>query len=221
METLTTYMTAFGLASGAGAKAFIPVLALGGFHYTPYFELSGRWLWIANPAVLAVLAVLVVLEIVVDAHPDLGRWTDTVSYLPKMVAGFIGFAAVVGTVDDDFLALAGSGLLGAGTAGGVHWVRNAIRRPFRDVAEDVHEGAGKAASVAEAGVSASLSGSAVLAPPLSVLLLAGLGGLALAAGRAVDRRRVPCMKCGQPIRPGALVCVHCGADQEGGDGPRA
>ncbi len=88
-----TYMAAFGLASGAGAKAFIPVLALGAAHYTPYFELSERFQWICNPAVMVILAVMVVLEIVVDAHPELGRWTDTVAYLPKMVAGFIAFAA--------------------------------------------------------------------------------------------------------------------------------
>ncbi len=158
MTTLMTYMSAFGLASGAGAKACIPILALGAFHYTPYFELSGRFLWIADPAVMVVLGVLVVLEIVVDAHPDLGPWSDVVSYLPKIVAGFIGFAAVVGTIDSSLAALAGSGLLGAGTAAGIHWTRNTIRLPFRDTAEDLHEGVGKLASLSEAGVSAALSG---------------------------------------------------------------
>ena len=213
MTSLLTYMSAFGLASGAGAKAFIPILALGGFHYTPYFELSDRFSWIADPVVMIVLCVLVVLEIVVDAHPDLGPWSDTVSYLPKIVAGFIGFAAVVGTVDGDLFSLAGSGVLGAGTAGGVHWIRNKIRLPFRDVAEDLHEGAGRVASLSEAGVSATLSGSAVLAPPLSVMLALGIGAGALAVGRAVERRRVPCRDCGEAIRPGALVCIHCGAEQ--------
>lgn len=208
-----TYMAAFGLASGAGAKAFIPILALGGFHYTPYFELSGRFQWIANPAVMVALAVMVVLEIVIDAHPDFGRWTDTVSYLPKMVAGFIGFAAVVGTIDDDFAALAASGLLGAGTAGGAHFIRNAIRRPFRTVAEDFHEGVGKAASMTEAGVSLSLAGSALVMPPLALGLAGGLALSGIAAARAIGRRRLPCSACGQPIRPGALVCVHCGAEQ--------
>jgi hypothetical protein len=207
-----TYMSAFGLASGAGAKAFIPILALGGFHYTPYFELSDRFSWIADPIVMAALGILVVLEIVVDAHPDLGAWTDTVAYLPKMVAGFIGFAAVTGTVDGDLLSLAGSGILGAGTAAGIHWTRNRIRLPFRDVAEDLHEGAGKAASLSEAGVSMALAGSAVLAPPLSILLAVGLGLGAIVAARTLDRRRVPCSSCGEPIRPGALVCIHCGAD---------
>lgn len=212
MTTLMTYLAAFGLATGAGAKACIPILALGVFHYTPYFELSERFLWISDPAVMVVLGVLVILEIVVDAHPELGAWSDVVAYLPKIVAGFIGVAAVVGTVDSSLAALAASGVLGAGTAAGVHWTRNQIRLPFRDTAEDLHEGVGKLASLSEAGVSAALSGSAVLAPPLSAVLAVSLGAGALVAGRAMDRRRFPCVHCGEPTRPGALVCIHCGRD---------
>lgn len=213
MTTLMTYLSAFGLASGAGAKATIPVLALGAFHHTPYFELSDRFLWIADPVVMVVLGVLVIVEIVVDAHPDLGAWSDIASYLPKMVAGFIGVAAVVGTVDSHLIALAGSGILGAGTAAGIHWTRNQIRLPFRDTAEDLHEGVGKVASLGEAGVSAALSGSAVLAPPVSAAMAVGLGACALVAARAVGRRRLSCAHCGEPIRPRALVCFHCGREQ--------
>ncbi len=208
-----TYMSAFGLASGAGAKAFIPILALGGFHYTPYFELSGNFRWIADPAVMVILAILVVVEIGVDAHPDLGRFSDLASYLPKVVAGFIGVAAMVGSVDNNLLAMVGSGVLGAGTAAGIHKLRNSIRTPFRDSAEDLHEGVGRAASLSEAGVSAVLSGSAFVVPPLSALLAVGVAGGALAVGRSVERRRVECESCGQPIRAGALVCIHCGREQ--------
>ena len=50
MESLMTIMAAFGLSAGAGAKAFIPVLALGAFSYTSYFELSERFAWVADPA---------------------------------------------------------------------------------------------------------------------------------------------------------------------------
>ena len=89
MESLMTYMAAFGIAAGAGAKAFIPILALGVFSYTQYFALADRFAWIADPLVMVALAVLVVVEIVVDAHPDLGRFSDVVAYLPKVVAGFL------------------------------------------------------------------------------------------------------------------------------------
>lgn len=213
METLMTYMTAFGLATGAGAKACIPLLALGAFSYTPYFELADRFAWIADPLVMAILGVLVVVEIAVDSHPDLGRFSDVASYLPKIVAGFIGFAAVTGQVDPNLVKLGASGVLGGGTAAGVHWLRNKIRSPFRDFAEDAHEGAAKVASLTEAGASATLAGTAVVVPPVSmVLALALVGGSVVAAQRA-SSRRVPCVHCGEPIRPGALVCVHCRSDQ--------
>ena len=212
MEPLMTYLAAFGLAAGAGAKAFVPVLALGAFSYTPYFELSQRFAWIADPAVMAVLAVLVIVEIVVDAHPDLGRFSDVAAYLPKVVAGFLGFAAVTGTLDDSLVQLGASGILGGTTAAGVHWLRNQVRRPFRDLAEDAHETAGKFASVGEAGASVALSSTAIVAPPLSALLVVGLVAVSVVTMRAVDGRRVPCELCGGAIRPGALVCPHCRAE---------
>jgi hypothetical protein len=211
MESLMTYMAAFGLAAGAGAKAFIPVLALGAFSYTPYFELSQRFAWIADPAVIVVLGVLVIVEIMVDAHPDLGRFSDVAAYLPKVVAGFLGFAAVTGTLDDSLVQLGASGVLGGGTAAGVHWLRNQVRRPFRDLAEDAHETAGKFASLGEAGASATLAGTALVAPPLSALALVGFVAVSVVTMRTVDGRRVPCSECGEDIRPGALVCPRCRA----------
>jgi hypothetical protein len=213
METLMTYMAAFGLATGAGAKAFIPILALGAFHYTPYFDLAPRFAWIADPMVMVILGVLVVLEIVVDSHPDLGRFSDVVSYLPKIVAGFIGFAAVTGRLDPDVAQLGASGVLGGGTAAGVHWLRNQVRQPFRDLAEDAHESAGKVASLSEAGASAALSGTALIVPPVSMVLAFALVGGSVAVSRQAGRRRVACVHCGEPIRPGALVCLHCKREQ--------
>ncbi len=213
MESLMTYMAAFGIAAGAGAKAFIPILALGAFSYTSYFELSQRFLWIADPLVMAVLAVLVIVEIAVDAHPELGRFSDLVSYLPKVVAGFLAFAAVTGRLDSDLVQLGTSGVLGGGTAAAVHWLRNQVRKPYRDLAEDAHEGAGKLASVSEAGASATLASTALVAPPLSALAMVGFVGVAIVGVHAADNRRVPCSHCGEPIRPGALVCRHCRLEQ--------
>jgi hypothetical protein len=206
------YLTAFGLASGAGGKAAIPLLALGIFHYTPYFELSDRFAWIASPVVMALLALLMIAEIVADAHPELGRFSDVVAYLPKLAAGFLAFAAVTGTVDDNLNQLLLSGALGGVTAGGAAWLRNRIRRPIRDHAEDLHEGVGKIASLGESGLVASLSSAFILVP------LAGAVVLALSAGggwyfsRSLDGRRKPCRHCGEPVRPDALVCPHCRRD---------
>jgi hypothetical protein len=212
METLMSYMAAFGLAAGAGAKAFIPILALGAFSYTPYFDLSTRFAWIADPMVMAVLAALVIVEIVVDAHPDLGRFSDSISYLPKIVAGFLAFAAVTGRLDEDLVQLGTSGVLGGATAASVHWLRNKVRRPFRDLAEDTHEAVGKFASVGEAGASATLAGTALVAPPLSMVALGGMVAAAVVTMRTVDGRRSTCPNCGGEVRIGALACPHCRGD---------
>jgi hypothetical protein len=215
MGELMTYLTGFSLAAGAGAKAFIPVLALGGLHYTPYFELADRFAWVASPPVLAVLGVLVIVELVVDASPELGEYSDTVAYLPKLAAGFIAFAAATGTLDESLLELSASGLLGAGTAAGTHWIRTRLRRPMREYVESVHEGFGKTATVGEAGVAVAAVGTGLFVPVLGVVLLAMIGTAALVMAAVIDRRRVDCIhaECGQPIRPGALVCKHCGREQ--------
>lgn len=210
MSSLMTMMTAFGLAGGAGAKAFVPLLILGGFHYTPYFELSGRFAWIAAPPVMIVLGVLLVLEILVDSVPELGEYSDIVSYLPKAVTGFLAFAAATGTIDDNLASLSVSGVLGAGTAASVHWLRNRIRRPIREVGETLHEGVGRLASVGEAGASTLVSGTAILAPPLAIT---GLGVLLMGgvfAVRGLDRRRKQCPSCGHPVQKDALACPSCG-----------
>lgn len=218
MQPLMSYLTAFGLAGGVGAKAFIPVLALGAFHYTDFFELSQRWAWIASPPVMVVLGVLVAVEILVDANAELGHYADLAGYLPKLAAGFIAFAAATGTVDQSLVELGTSGLLGGATAGAVHFLRNRARRPLRDHVEHLHAHIGRAASLGEAGVSAVTAVGAVVAPLAAVALLALLVGGALAVAHALDGRRVRCSSCGRDIRPQALVCPHCRAEQRPGVG---
>jgi len=213
MQPLMSYLTAFGLAGSVGAKAFIPVLALGAFHHTGYFELSERWAWIASPPVMVVLGILVLAEIVVDANTELGAYADVVGYLPKVVAGFIAFAAATGAVDQSLVELGASGLLGGATAGAVHFLRNRARQPLRDHVEHLHGYLGRAASVGEAGISAVTAVSAVVAPLAAVALLLVTVACAFTVVHALDRRRVPCVHCGQPMRTGALVCIHCKRDQ--------
>ena len=215
MPTLMSYLTALGLASSVGAKAFIPVLALGVFHHTQYFELAPGWVWIASPPVMAIMAVLALAEIAVDSNPELGEYADFVHYLPKAVAGFIAFAAATGAVHQSLAELTGSGLLGAATAVGTHHVRSAARRQLRDHAEAVLPRVGLVASLGEATLAAGAAGTAVVAPVAGVALMAGAGVVAMASTAWVDGWRKACVHpdCGQEIRPEASVCRHCGRDQ--------
>lgn len=202
-------LTAFGLAAGAGAKAFVPVLLIGLFHYTPWFELAGDYMWLAHPMVIGILMVLVLAELYFDANPDLGSASAAVGYLSKFIAGMIAAAAVMGQIDPSLVELAGSGLLGGVTAITVHGGRNALRRPLRDGAEQAHESVGQIISLGEAGTAAAVSAAAIVSP------VAGVVGIGIAAlsGYALYRftsRRRPCAACGHMVRPEAIVCADCG-----------
>jgi|KBSSwiStaDraftv2_1062776.scaffolds.fasta_scaffold00028_56 hypothetical protein len=210
MDELLKYATAFGLASGAGAKATVPLLLVGAFHHTPYFELSQRFQWIASPAVMAVLAVLLVLELWADAHPELGWASDLAGYAPKFVAGFLAFAASSGKLDPSLSKLAATGLMGGATAAGVHFLRNRLRRPVREHAEQVHESVGKAVTFTEAGFSAGVSALAILLPLAALALVVIGGGTSWALSRRLSSPSARCPN-GHPLHPLARVCPHCKA----------
>ncbi len=212
MENIVSYLTAFGLATGAGTKATIPVIALGLFHHTEYFELSPRWEWIGSPPVLAVLIVMLLLELYADAQPEFGQWLDSIGYLPAIVSGFIAFAAATGTVDSSLLQLTASGLLGSGTAVVVKAVRNAVRKPFREHAESVHEHVGSAATAGEAVFAGAVSVASVIAPVAGGVLAVVAIGSALSLGAITRGAKAVCAKCGEKVDSRALVCPSCRAE---------
>ena len=134
---ILSYMTAFGLAAGAGSRACMVILALGVFHYTPYFELSESYAWVASIPVMFVVAFLALLDILADAFPDISELNDVAQYLPGLVAGFLCFAAMTGSVDSNLLHLVISGVLGGGVATGARFVRNELSEVSRDIAGEL------------------------------------------------------------------------------------
>ncbi len=213
MELLLTTSTAFGLSAGAGGRAGLPVLALGAFHYTPWFTLSSDMAWIADPVVMSIVGVLAAAEIWVEADPDLSEFADMVGWLPKIVAGFLAFAAATGTMDDGLMQFGASGLLGGATAGGVHLLRSKLRAPVREAADASHPTLWKAYSHGEVASTGAVTALAFLAPVLAPVALAGGLGLGWwVRGRILDRS-TPCAACESPVRVGARICPDCGADQ--------
>jgi len=212
-EILLATSTAFGLSAGAGGRAGLPVLALGAFHYTPWFTLSPGMEWMAHPVVMAVVGVLAAAEVWVESDPDLSELADVVGLLPKVIAGFLAFAAATGTLDDGLMQLGASGLLGGATAGGVHLLRSKLREPVREAADASHPTVWKAYSHGEVASTGAVTALAFVAPVLApVALVGGLGLGWWVRSRLADRTR-PCVICADPVRAGARVCPHCGADQ--------
>jgi hypothetical protein len=129
METLLGVFSAFGLSASAGLNAYIPLLVVGVIaHYFPNtLKLSQPWDLIANPWILILLGVLVIIETLADKIPAVNHINDLIQTVVRPAAGAIVFAASAQVVTDvhPVIALA-CGLL---IAGGVHVTKSAIVRP--------------------------------------------------------------------------------------------
>lgn len=185
-------LTGFGLATAAGLNAYIPLLALGLLsRYTELVSLPVGWAWLENGWVMAIVAVLLVVEIVADKVPALDSVNDIVQTAVRPTAGGIvfgsGTASQTAAVTDPG-AFAQSGqwvpvVAGVAIALVVSLTKSTVR-PAANVAT-----AGMAApvlSTLEDIVSVVLVFLAILVP---VLVLVAVIALAWGAFRLIRRRR--------------------------------
>jgi hypothetical protein len=128
MELLTGILSAFGLSASAGLNAYIPLLVVGTTaHYTDLIKLDKPWNTLANPWILILLGVLVIIEMLADKIPAVNHINDVIQTLVRPAAGAIVFAASAQVITDIHPVLAlGCGLL---VAGSVHVVKSAAIRP--------------------------------------------------------------------------------------------
>jgi hypothetical protein len=174
MELLFGIFTAFGLSASAGLNAYIPLLVIGTIaHYTDWFELSQPWDVLANPWILILLGVLVIIEFLVDKVPAINHLNDLIQTIIRPAAGAVAFAASAQVITDvhPVLALA----CGVLVAGGVHTVKAAGVRPAVTAATG---GAGNTpVSLLEDVVATLLSILAVVIPILVGVILVLLAAL--------------------------------------------
>ncbi|VEG57223.1 transmembrane protein [Mycolicibacterium aurum] len=185
-------LTGFGLATAAGLNAYIPLLALGLLaRFTDLVTLPAGWAWLENGWVMAIVAVLLVIEIVADKVPALDSVNDVVQTVVRPTAGGIvfgsGTAAQTAAVSDPG-AFAQSG----------QWVPVAVGVAIALVVSLTKSTVRPAANVATAGVAAPVLSTvedivsvllvflAILVP---VLVLVAVIALAWAVFRLLRRRR--------------------------------
>ncbi len=129
MELLLGVFSAFGLSASAGLNAYIPLLVVGviGHYFPDTLTLNQPWDLIANPWILILLGVLVIIEMLADKVPAVNHINDLIQTFIRPAAGAIAFAASAKVVTDinPILALA-CGLL---VAGSVHAVKSVAVRP--------------------------------------------------------------------------------------------
>lgn len=168
MELLLGVFSAFGLSASAGLNAYIPLLVVGviGHYFPNMLTLNAPWDLIANPWILILLGVLVIIEMLADKVPAVNHINDIIQTLVRPAAGAIAFAASAKVVTDinPVLALA-CGLL---VAGSVHAVKSVAVRP---VVTATTGGAGNVpVSIAEDIAATGVSVLALVVP----ILMAGL-----------------------------------------------
>lgn len=168
MDALFGILSAFGLSASAGLNAYIPLLVVGVIaHYTDLIKLNPPFDLLANPWILILIGVLVIIEMLADKIPAVNHINDIIQTVFRPAAGAIVFAASAHVITNihPLLALA-CGLI---VAGGVHLVKAAAVRPAVTATTG---GAGNVpVSIAEDVISTVLSILSVVIPILVGILL--------------------------------------------------
>jgi hypothetical protein len=137
-------------------------------HYFPNaFNLNQPWDLIANPWILILLGVLVIIEMLADKVPAVNHINDIIQTLVRPAAGAVVFAASAKVITDinPLIALA-CGLL---VAGSVHVAKSAVVRP---IVTATTAGAGNIpVSIAEDITSTVVSILAIALPAIMAILL--------------------------------------------------
>lgn len=203
-------LTGAGLAGATGHRAFVPPLLIGLAHHMDFVRLSEKFQWLADPKVMAILAVLAIVEYLAEKNPDAPEIVNLAMKLPKLVSGFIVAAAAMGTVDEGVVALSASGILGSATSLGVDTMRAGVKHAIQQPLSDATHGASdKALGVAESAWSGFVTYLAWVIPILAIVAIAIVASVWLGRKRIEKANRVPCAKCGFLRHPEAKVCPGC------------
>ncbi|MCB0925685.1 MAG: DUF4126 domain-containing protein [Mycobacterium sp.] len=188
-------MTGFGLASAAGLNAYIPLLSIGLLsRYTNLVQLPSGWSWLETGWLLALVAVLLLIEIVADKIPALDSVNDAVQTFVRPTSGGIVFASgtaaqTAAISDPGEFARTGQWVpvaIGVVTALVVSLTKTTVR-PAANVATG-----GVAApvlSTIEDAASVGLTFIAILIPAMVILILIALVWGAVRLLRRRQRRR--------------------------------
>lgn len=129
MEALLGILGAFGLSASAGLNAYIPLLVIGVIaHYTDWIQLAPPFDTLANPWVLIVLGILLIIEMLADKVPAVNHINDLIQTVVRPTAGAIVFAASANVITDIHPVLAV--ICGILIAGGVHAIKAGAVRPI-------------------------------------------------------------------------------------------
>lgn len=185
-------LTGLGLSTAAGLNAYIPLLVVGILaNFTDRVKLPDGYSWLSNWGVLAIIAVLLVAEMVLDKIPAVDSINDTIQTAVRPAAGGVVFSATNAAAELDHSTWMAEHpwagwLLGILVALAVHALK-ATARPMINVGTG-GVGAPVASTVEDVG-SLGMSLVAVFLPLLVIVALLALALLAWWTIRRVRRYR--------------------------------
>jgi uncharacterized membrane protein len=162
-------ISGIALAAPAGLNAYIPLLAvavgqrLGWLELRQPFDVMGEW-W-----VIAIIAVLLVIELVADKVPAIDSVNDGIQTFVRPAAGGIVAVAASGDAQVNSIVMV---VLGIVLAGGMHAAK-AAARPVLNVSTGGT--AAPAVSAAEDVGAVGMSALAIIAPFIAIVFMAAAG----------------------------------------------
>ena len=168
MDALFGIMSAFGLSASAGLNAYIPLLAVGGIaHYTDWIKLNPPYDMLANPWVLIVVGVLLIVEMLADKIPAVNHVNDIIQTGIRPAAGAIIFAASAHAITNVHPVIAI--ICGLLVSGSVHVVKSAAIRPV--VTATTGGAANVPVSIAEDVIASVVSILSIVIPAMAAVFL--------------------------------------------------
>ncbi|MFE3454465.1 DUF4126 domain-containing protein [Nonomuraea sp. NPDC059194] len=170
-------LTGLGLSTAAGLNAYIPLLVVGVLaNLTDAVKLPDGYAWLSDWWVLAIIAVLLVAEFVLDKVPVVDSINDAIQTAVRPASGGVVFSATAAAAEFDRSTWMtehpwAGWLIGIVTALLVHVLKSTARPVVNATTGGL--GAPVASTVEDAG-SLGVSLIAIFLPVLVLLLLAGL-----------------------------------------------
>ncbi|MEV3979914.1 DUF4126 domain-containing protein [Nonomuraea sp. NPDC049758] len=95
-------LTGLGLSTAAGLNAYIPLLVVGVLaNLTDKVKLPDGYAWLSNWGVLAIIAVLLLAEMVLDKVPAVDTVNDAIQTVVRPAAGGVVFSATNAAAEFD------------------------------------------------------------------------------------------------------------------------
>jgi len=168
-EFLPALAMGIALASAAGLRAWLPLLAAGGLARLGVLQLGATFQFLASDKALAIFGIATVIELVGDKIPAVDHALDAIGTPLRPVIGAVLAASVLGTVTDPLTGALLGVAVGAPTALVPHVAKSALRAVSTTTTAGL---ANPALSFVEDAITVVLLIGAVLVPVLAVALVA-------------------------------------------------